>query len=129
MKFTGMVISLPLLKNFMNEAVYFPKIYLIFYQGITTYEYVVAMRAQPEGPLVEDEVTSSTSNSTVPDMSRTSSLELPIPRSLGLQQQGGWCTSPRIFVERQVNGLLKVCSLKLPCLGLLVEMMLFTRTF
>ncbi|XP_024378493.1 protein S-acyltransferase 21 [Physcomitrium patens] len=74
---------------------------ILIKKGITTYEYVVAMRAQPEGPLVEDEVTSSTSNSTVPDMSRTSSLELPIPRSLGLQQQGGWCTSPRIFVERQ----------------------------
>lgn len=67
----------------------------MFCQGITTYEYVVAVRAQPGEPPIEDEVTTSTSGSTVPGMSRSSSL--------GLQQHGGWCTPPRIFVEHQVN--------------------------
>ena len=70
---------------------------MISLQGITTYEYVVAVRAQPgESPPEDEVITSTSAGSTVPGMSRSSSL--------GLQQHGGgWCTPPRIFVEHQVN--------------------------
>ncbi|XP_024377092.1 protein S-acyltransferase 21 [Physcomitrium patens] len=74
---------------------------ILIQKGITTYEYVVAMRAQPGGPPVDDEVTSSTTSSTIPDMSRSSSVGLHLSSSLGLQQHVGWCTPPRIFVEHQ----------------------------
>ena len=68
-------------------------------QGITTYEYVVAMRAQNEPPIFgeeEDSILSSPSVSTATGMSVSSSL--------GLHYRGGagWCTPPRIFVEHQV---------------------------
>ncbi|KAG0615077.1 hypothetical protein M758_5G012700 [Ceratodon purpureus] len=66
---------------------------ILIKKGITTYEYVVAVRAQPGESPIEEEVITSTSGSTAPGMSRSSSL--------GLQQHGGWCTPPRIFVEHQ----------------------------
>jgi hypothetical protein len=69
---------------------------VLWVQGITTYEYVVAMRAQNESPTFgdgEQSMASSHSSSAATGMSGSSSV--------GLQYRGGWCTPPRIFVEHQ----------------------------
>ena len=69
-------------------------------QGITTYEYVVAMRAMSEAPVgasVDEELLNvmySPSGSATTGMSGGSSL--------GLQYKGAWCTPPRVFVDYQV---------------------------
>jgi hypothetical protein len=71
---------------------------VLWVQGITTYEYVVAMRAQNESPTFgdgEQSMASSHSSSAATGMSGSSSV--------GLQYRGGWCTPPRIFVEHQVS--------------------------
>lgn len=71
---------------------------ILIKKGITTYEYVVAMRSQSEPPGVSAEgdarsIPSSPSGSTATGLSGGSSL--------GLQYKGAWCTPPRIFVEHQ----------------------------
>ena len=76
--------------------------YFILLQGITTYEYVVAMRAQsePPGPSVDggDQLSlpSSPTSSAVTATSGRSSL------GMGLQHKVAWCTPPRIFMDLQV---------------------------
>lgn len=73
----------------------------MLYQGITTYEYVVAMRAMSEAPagasmdLELPNITYSPSGSATTGFSGGSSL--------GLQYQGTWCTPPRVFVDYQVH--------------------------
>lgn len=69
-------------------------------QGITTYEYVVAMRVQNEqqGFSAEGDAPSfptSPSSSTATGLSGSSSIGLQYSR-------GGWCTPPRVFVDHQV---------------------------
>lgn len=76
-------------------------------QGITTYEYVVAMRTQsePPGPSIDgmdqQSLQSSPTSSAVTAMSGRSSLGL----GLGLQYKGAWCTPPRIFMDHQVQAV------------------------
>ncbi|KAL8506872.1 hypothetical protein ACS0TY_017679 [Phlomoides rotata] len=68
-------------------------------KGITTYEYVVAMRAMSEAPAgasVDEELPNiiySPSGSATTGFSGGSSL--------GLQYKGAWCTPPRVFVDYQ----------------------------
>jgi palmitoyltransferase len=72
-------------------------------QGITTYEYVVAMRAMSEAPAgasVDEDLQNalySPTNSATTGLSGGSSL--------GLQYKGAWCTPPRVFVDYQVLSL------------------------
>ncbi|XXG85783.1 hypothetical protein AAC387_Pa11g0803 [Persea americana] len=71
-------------------------------QGITTYEYVVAMRAMSEAPAgsIDDDnqnVIYSPSGSATTGFSGGSSL--------GLQYKGAWCTPPRVFVDHQLRTL------------------------
>lgn len=72
----------------------------ILNQGITTYEYVVAMRAMSEAPAgasMDEELPNimySPSGSATTGLSGGSSL--------GLQYKGAWCTPPRVFVDYQV---------------------------
>ncbi|PIA46644.1 hypothetical protein AQUCO_01500291v1 [Aquilegia coerulea] len=74
---------------------------ILIRKGITTYEYVVAMRTQsePPGPSVDggeqQSLPSSPTSSAVTAISGRSSL------GLGLQYKGAWCTPPRIFVDHQ----------------------------
>ena len=76
-------------------------------QGITTYEYVVAMRAQsePPGPSVDGgdqpSLPSSPTSSAVTAISGKSSV------GKGLQYKGTWCTPPRIFMDHQVQPILR----------------------
>ncbi|XP_038897285.1 probable protein S-acyltransferase 19 [Benincasa hispida] len=72
---------------------------ILIKKGITTYEYVVAMRATSEAPAgasVDEELPNimySPSGSATTGLSGGSSL--------GLQYKGAWCTPPRVFVDYQ----------------------------
>ncbi|KAK6918032.1 Palmitoyltransferase, DHHC domain [Dillenia turbinata] len=72
---------------------------ILIRKGMTTYEYVVAMRALSEAPAgasVDEEQPNllySPSGSTATGLSGGSSL--------GLQYKGAWCTPPRVFVDYQ----------------------------
>lgn len=74
---------------------------ILIRKGITTYEYVVAMRTQsePDGPSFDggeqQSLPSSPTSSAVTAISGRSSL------GLGVQYKGAWCTPPRIFVDHQ----------------------------
>lgn len=72
---------------------------ILIRKGITTYEYVVAMRAMSEAPggeSVDEEqpnIVYSPSGSATTGFSGGSSL--------GLQYKGAWCTPPRVFIDYQ----------------------------
>ncbi|KAJ4981605.1 hypothetical protein NE237_032442 [Protea cynaroides] len=72
---------------------------ILIRKGITTYEYVVAMRAMSEAPAgasVDEEMPNviySPTGSATTGVSGGSSL--------GLQYKGAWCTPPRVFVDYQ----------------------------
>ncbi|KAK9270790.1 hypothetical protein L1049_026375 [Liquidambar formosana] len=74
---------------------------ILMRKGITTYEYVVAMRTQsePAGPSVDggdqQSLPSSPTSSAVTAISGRSSL------GMGLPYKGAWCTPPRIFMDHQ----------------------------
>ncbi|KAI3757348.1 hypothetical protein L6452_04884 [Arctium lappa] len=74
---------------------------ILIRKGITTYEYVVAMRTQsePPGPSIDgmdqQSLQSSPTSSTVTAISGRSS------HGLSLQHKGAWCTPPRIFMDQQ----------------------------
>ncbi|CAK9180322.1 unnamed protein product [Ilex paraguariensis] len=74
---------------------------ILIRKGITTYEYVVAMRTQsePPGPSLDEgdqqSLPSSPTSSAVTAISGRSSL------GMGLQYKGAWCTPPRIFMDLQ----------------------------
>ncbi|GMH04693.1 hypothetical protein Nepgr_006533 [Nepenthes gracilis] len=69
-------------------------------KGLTTYEYMVAMRTQsePPGPSVggvdQQSLPSSPTSSAVTAVSGRSSV------GMGLQHKGAWCTPPRIFMDQ-----------------------------
>ncbi|KAL8514423.1 hypothetical protein ACS0TY_013510 [Phlomoides rotata] len=74
---------------------------ILIRKGITTYEYVVAMRTQsePPDPSVDGgdqhSMPSSPTSSAVTAMSGRSSV------GMGIQYKGAWCTPPRIFMDHQ----------------------------
>ncbi|KAG5520474.1 hypothetical protein RHGRI_033156 [Rhododendron griersonianum] len=81
----------------LGELLFFHVI--LIRKGITTYEYVVAMRTMSEAPaggsMDEEQPTLlySPSGSATTGFSGGSSL--------GLQYKGAWCTPPRVFVDYQ----------------------------
>ncbi|KAJ6921076.1 hypothetical protein NC651_014603 [Populus alba x Populus x berolinensis] len=74
---------------------------ILIRKGITTYEYVVAMRTQsePPGPSVDggeqQSLPTSPNSSAVTTVSGRSSI------GMSLQYKGSWCTPPRIFMDHQ----------------------------
>ncbi|XP_031270182.1 protein S-acyltransferase 21 [Pistacia vera] len=74
---------------------------ILMRKGITTYEYVVAMRTQsePPGPSVDggdqQSLQTSPTSSAVTAVSGRSSL------GMSLQYKGAWCTPPRVFMDHQ----------------------------
>ena len=69
-------------------------LFYVLYQGITTYDYVVAMRAMSEAAPEDEEGTNiiySPSNSATTGFS--------VGSSLGLHHKGAWCKPPRIFID------------------------------
>ncbi|XP_057955187.1 probable protein S-acyltransferase 19 isoform X4 [Malania oleifera] len=72
---------------------------LLIKKGITTYEYVVAMRAVsevPAGASIDEELLNGLYS---PTGSATTGFSGG--SSLGLQHKGAWCTPPRVFVDYQ----------------------------
>ncbi|XP_050378120.1 protein S-acyltransferase 21 [Argentina anserina] len=76
---------------------------ILIRKGITTYEYVIAMRTQsePPGPSVDggdqQSMASSPTSSAVTALSGRSSLGMNLP------YKGAWCTPPWIFVDHQMQ--------------------------
>jgi len=91
-------------------SVWFAQLCSLFYvvfQGITTYDYVVAMRAMSEEAPEDEEganIIYSPSNSATTGFS--------VGSSLGLHHKGAWCTPPRIFID-QVSHMASSCFQKL----------------
>ncbi|KAF0898379.1 hypothetical protein E2562_007222 [Oryza meyeriana var. granulata] len=86
----SLVACIPLVELFFFHMILIRK-------GITTYEYVVAMRAMSEAPQEEEEedgvnIVYSPTNSATTGFSGGSSLGLP--------HKGSWCTPPRIFIDQ-----------------------------
>ncbi|MED6223469.1 hypothetical protein PIB30_074282 [Stylosanthes scabra] len=81
----------------LSELFFFHMI--LIRKGITTYEYVVAMRAMSEGPAA------ASYDGDLPNVlySPTGSATTGVSggSSLGLQYKGAWCTPPRVFVDYQ----------------------------
>ncbi|XP_066352096.1 probable protein S-acyltransferase 19 isoform X2 [Miscanthus floridulus] len=70
---------------------------ILIRKGITTYEYVIAMRAMSEAPQEEEDeeglnIVYSPTNSATTAFSGASALSL--------HYKGSWCTPPRIFVDQ-----------------------------
>ncbi|KAJ3678383.1 hypothetical protein LUZ60_002186 [Juncus effusus] len=71
---------------------------ILIRKGITTYEYVVAMRAMSEAPAgsVDEE-----GNNIIYSPSNSATTGISISSSLGLPYKGVWCTPPRVFIDHQ----------------------------
>lgn len=88
------------IEQLFESGLFLFSFFLCLPQGITTYEYVVAMRTMSEAPaggsMDEEQPTLlySPSGSATTGFSGGSSL--------GLQYKGAWCTPPRVFVDYQV---------------------------
>ncbi|KAL6843670.1 hypothetical protein ACP4OV_026241 [Aristida adscensionis] len=85
----SMLASVPL-----GELFFFHMI--LIRKGITTYEYVVAMRAQsePPGPSVNDDQQS------LPSSPMSSAPTAFSGSSFARHYKGAWCTPPRIFIDQ-----------------------------
>ncbi|KAE9603486.1 putative protein S-acyltransferase [Lupinus albus] len=75
---------------------------ILIRKGITTYEYVVAMRtlSEPPGPSVDGSEQHSLPSS--PASSAATAISGRSPVGMSLQHKGAWCTPPRIFMDHQV---------------------------
>ena len=69
-------------------------LFYVVYQGITTYDYVVAMRAMSEAAPEDEEGTNI-----IYSPSNTATTGFSVGSSLGLHHKGAWCTPPRIFID------------------------------
>lgn len=74
----------------------------VSFQGISTYDFVVAMRTQsePPGPSVDGGDQQSFQSS--PVSSAVTVISGRSSHGMGLQYKGAWCTPPRIFMDQQV---------------------------
>lgn len=73
---------------------------LLIRKGLTTYEYVVAMRTMNDITEHAEEQFQNVGNfGNSPSGSTTTGLS--VGSSLGLQYKGAWCTPPRVFVDYQ----------------------------
>ncbi|CAL9768916.1 unnamed protein product [Musa acuminata subsp. burmannicoides] len=71
---------------------------ILIKKGITTYEYVVAMRAMSEAP-------PASADEEVPNLlyspTNSATTGLSVGSSISIQYKGVWCTPPRVFVDHQ----------------------------
>ncbi|KAK1278428.1 putative S-acyltransferase [Acorus gramineus] len=72
---------------------------ILIRKGISTYEYVVAMRAMSEAPPASADENYAHGVPYSPTGSATTGVSGG--SSLGLQYKGAWCTPPRVFVDHQ----------------------------
>lgn len=78
------------------------KSFSMLLQGMTTYEYVVAMRTQSEPPAPSVNL----EQQSIPSTPNSSAATAVSESSLGLQYRGAWCTPPRGFVDQLVFSVL-----------------------
>ncbi|XVE69572.1 hypothetical protein DITRI_Ditri10aG0001900 [Diplodiscus trichospermus] len=69
--------------------------------GITTYEYVVAMRTQSEPPGQSADAGDHQSMPSSPTSSAVTAISGRSSLGKSLQYKGAWCTPPRIFMDHQ----------------------------
>ncbi|CAM8922086.1 unnamed protein product [Rhodiola kirilowii] len=78
---------------------------ILIRKGITTYEYVVAMRSQsePPGPSIDggDGEGDHQSIQTSPTSSAVTAISGRSSHGIGLQYKGVWCTPPKDFMDNQ----------------------------
>lgn len=102
-------------------------------QGITTYEFVVAMRAMSEAPPASADEDGQNAQNILYSPTGSATTGFSGASSRGLQYKGAWCTPPRVFIDHQVGfraslpflhlqgawhfGLLLMCSM-IECDGL-----------
>ncbi|KAK4489887.1 hypothetical protein RD792_000534 [Penstemon davidsonii] len=101
LKFPVIMCRCPVEKSVEQFRFLFLLIYFFSGQGITTYEYIVAIRTQsePPGPSVDGDqrsLPSSPTSSAATAVSAKSSVGKGAP-----QYKGAWCTPPRIFTNHQ----------------------------
>ncbi|KAJ4785660.1 S-acyltransferase [Rhynchospora pubera] len=75
---------------------------ILIRKGMTTYEFVVAMRAMSDEPggmmgLVDEDG----NEINIYSPTNTASTGISVSSSLGLPYKGVWCTPPRVFVDQQ----------------------------
>ncbi|KAK1274487.1 putative S-acyltransferase [Acorus gramineus] len=89
----SLMASVPLAELFLFHM-------LLIRKGMTTYEYVLAMRAAEEGVPVDHsvDVDQHHSGPSSPLSSAATAISGGSPR--GPQYKGAWCTPPRIFIEQ-----------------------------
>ncbi|XP_073001189.1 probable protein S-acyltransferase 19 isoform X1 [Typha latifolia] len=71
---------------------------ILIKKGITTYEYVVAMRAMSEAPPASAD---EEGLNIIYSPTHSATTGISVGSSLGLQYKGVWCTPPRVFVDQQ----------------------------
>ncbi|ONM20964.1 Chaperonin 60 subunit alpha 2 chloroplastic [Zea mays] len=82
----------------MEISVWFAQLCSLFYvvfQGITTYDYVVAMRAMSEAAPEDEE-----GENIIYSPSNSATTGFSVGSSLGIHHKGAWCTPPRIFIDQ-----------------------------
>ncbi|KAL5201872.1 hypothetical protein ABZP36_036226 [Zizania latifolia] len=68
---------------------------ILIRKGITTYDYVVAMRAMSEVPAEDEE-----GENIIYSPSNSATTGFSVGSSLGIHHKGAWCTPPRIFIDQ-----------------------------
>ncbi|XP_044511919.1 protein S-acyltransferase 21-like [Mangifera indica] len=74
---------------------------ILMRKGITTYEYVVAMRTQSEPPGQSIDEGDQQSLQTSPTGSAVTAASGRSSLGMSLQYKGTWCTPPRVFMDHQ----------------------------
>ncbi|XVF63501.1 hypothetical protein PTKIN_Ptkin09bG0091500 [Pterospermum kingtungense] len=74
---------------------------ILIRKGITTYEYVVAMRTQSEPPVQSADAGDQQSMPSSPTSSAVTAISGRSSLGMSLQYKGAWCTPPRIFMDHQ----------------------------
>ncbi|KAG8057766.1 hypothetical protein GUJ93_ZPchr0002g23331 [Zizania palustris] len=68
---------------------------ILIRKGISTYDYVVAMRAMSEVPAEDEE-----GENIIYSPSNSATTGFSVGSSLGIHHKGAWCTPPRIFIDQ-----------------------------
>uniref|UniRef100_A0A1D1YSQ8 S-acyltransferase n=1 Tax=Anthurium amnicola TaxID=1678845 RepID=A0A1D1YSQ8_9ARAE len=74
---------------------------ILIKKGITTYEYVVAMRAMSEAPPASVDEDTQNAQNVLYSPTGSAATGFSGGSSLGLQYKGVWCTPPRVFIDQQ----------------------------
>ncbi|CAA6671866.1 unnamed protein product [Spirodela intermedia] len=74
---------------------------ILIRKGITTYEFVVAMRAMSEAPPASVDEDGQNAQNILYSPTGSATTGFSGASSRGLQYKGAWCTPPRVFIDHQ----------------------------